>query len=99
MRLFCLPSLPIGAKAGLGQKIELGIIVAPDRDADPCNTEVDLAPLKVCAIDDFGNRHAITVRADETLFLEPPTRPQVSARLGLKCNGGPLNHALIRKGG
>jgi hypothetical protein len=67
---------PLVLERGIGQKCELGIIVVPDRDVDPCNTEVDLTPLKVYAIDDFGNRHALTVRRGTTLLLEPPPDPR-----------------------
>ena len=67
---------PLVLERGIGQICELGMIVVLERDVDPRNAEVDLTPLKVYAIDDFGNRHALTVRRDTTLILEPPPDPR-----------------------
>ena len=67
---------PLVLERGIGQKSELGMIVVLAPDVDPRSTEVDLTLLKVYAIDDFGNRHALAVRRDSKLFLEPPPDPR-----------------------
>lgn len=57
---------------GIGKTIELRMALVLEDDIDPQDTvEVDLTPLKIYAIDGFGNRHPLTVRPGTMLFLDP----------------------------